>query len=38
MLKISGYKIDNTYITDWSDRLWLRDVCGMIQRRTVETS
>lgn len=33
MLKISGQEIDRTYIADWADRLGLRDLWDMIQRR-----
>lgn len=33
MLKVSRDEIDQTYIAEWADRLGLRDIWDMIQRR-----
>jgi hypothetical protein len=33
MLKISGEEIDRAYITEWADRLGLRQIWDMIQQR-----
>jgi hypothetical protein len=35
-LKVSGEEIDQAYITEWVDRLELRDIWDMIQRRLEE--
>jgi len=36
MLKVSGDEIDRAYIVEWADRLGLRDIWDMIQRRLEE--
>ena len=38
MLKVSGDEIDRAYIVEWADRLGLRDIWDMIQRRLDEPS
>lgn len=36
MLKVSGDEIDQAYIAEWVDRLGLRDIWDIIQRRLEE--
>lgn len=38
MLKVSGDEIDQAYIAEWADRLGLREIWDMIQRRLEEPS
>ncbi|WHZ25379.1 MAG: hypothetical protein OJF51_000174 [Nitrospira sp.] len=38
MLKVSGNEIDQFYIAEWADRLGLRDIWDMIQRRVEKPS
>jgi hypothetical protein len=38
MLKISGSEIDHAYIVQWADRLGLRSIWDMIQRRLKDQS
>lgn len=38
MLKVSGDEIDRAYIAEWADRLGLREMWEMIQRRVAEPS